>query len=364
MILVRYIMMEVSKPFLAACPLLALLYASYTAARLLTDAVQEFLPVETVVALVLLKTLVSLEVLVPIAFYLSVVAGLGRLYSDSEMNALFAAGVTPRRVLRGVLYPALIVAAAVAVLSLYGRPWAYDTAFRLEASAEGRLHLERLKAGRFISGQRGAGAMFANAQPDERHWRGVFVQREGAGPGRMRVLYAREARGRAGQGGEPPVVVFRDGWLYELTRTGSEAAEVVRFETYTLVLRDRPVPPAVKHKNTPTSALQGSQQPEDLAEFQWRLSNPLSTLLLGLLAFPLARGSPRSGKYARLGIAIGVYLLYYSVLATARTLVEEGTVGAIPGIWWAPALLAVALGLAYSRATSPVGHRSTPLRMP
>jgi len=39
-IVVRYVATEVSQPFVAACPLLVLLFAFYTAARLLTGAVK------------------------------------------------------------------------------------------------------------------------------------------------------------------------------------------------------------------------------------------------------------------------------------------------------------------------------------
>ena len=39
-----------------------------------------------------------------------------------------------------------------------------------------------------------------------------------------------------------------------------------------------------------------SDNPEDIAELQWRLSTPLSTLLLALLGVLLSRTTPRQGK--------------------------------------------------------------------
>ena len=44
-----------------------------------------------------LNTLVTLEILLPSAFFFSVLAAIGRLYRDSEMSALYAAGVSRAR---------------------------------------------------------------------------------------------------------------------------------------------------------------------------------------------------------------------------------------------------------------------------
>ena len=48
--------------------------------------------------------------------------------------------------------------------------------------------------------------------------------------------------------------------------------------------------------------------------------------------------SRRQSKYAKMGTAILIYSGYYLLCTSARTWVQHGTVGAFPGIWWAPAL--------------------------
>ena len=97
-----------------------------------------------------------------------------------------------------------------------------------------------------------------------------------------------------------------------------------------------------------TLQLLHSTAPRDVAELQWRLSTPLSTLLLGLLGIPLSRGRPRQNKYEKFGTAILIYSLYYLLCTSARTWVQHGVVGFFPGIWWAPAVLGlVLLGFAF-----------------
>ena len=58
---------------------------------------------------------------------------------------------------------------------------------------------------------------------------------------------------------------------------------------------------------------------------------------------PLSRGRPRQNKYAKFGPAILIYSGYYLLCTSARTWVEHGEVGRIPGLWWAPCLLALFL---------------------
>ena len=79
----------------------------------------------------------------------------------------------------------------------------------------------------------------------------------------------------------------------------------------------------------------------DVAELQWRLSRPLATLLLALIAVPLARSSPRQGRNEKIFTAALIFALYYNLSGLARTWVEQGTVGSFPGIWWLHFLLSV-----------------------
>src|SRR5258708_32206203 len=55
----------------------------------------------------------------------------------------------------------------------------------------------------------------------------------------------------------------------------------------------------------------------DIAELQWRLSTPLSTLLLGMLGIPLSRARPRQRNYEKFGTAVLSYSGYYLLCTSA-----------------------------------------------
>ena len=107
-----------------------------------------------------------------------------------------------------------------------------------------------------------------------------------------------------------------------------------------------------------TAALIGSGNRAHLVELQRRISAAVSIVVLGLLAVPLARTTPREGRYGKLFLAVVVYFIYTNVLSIAENLVERGMVPGLVGVWpvhAAMALLALALLVRQSRGGRRLG---------
>ena len=83
----------------------------------------------------------------------------------------------------------------------------------------------------------------------------------------------------------------------------------------------------------------------DRAEFHWRLGVPLTLLVLTVLAVPLARTEPRKGRFAGLGSAVLVYLIYANLLAAGRGWLARDQVPEVFGLWWVHGLFLVLAGL-------------------
>lgn len=339
MILRRYLIREIGTPFVAILALFVILFASYSTARFLTDAVNGILPSDVIASLIVLKTIIALEVLLPIALYLAVVAALGRLYADSEMTAMFAAGASPHVALRAAFQVSLVLAVLVGSLSLYMRPWAYRTSYLIRAEAEVRLDLRNLEGGNFYESPAGTRTIFLDrSRPKDSSSENVFVQFQLSSEA-TRAIYAAEAY-LEGSAGGAQTVRFRNGRVYDLNRDGSRG-RILKFKELALQLE----PPTIesseyRRKAMPSVELAASAAPADIAELQWRLSTPVSTLLLGLAGVSLSRRSRRGGgRHGRMVAAILVYATYYLLSISARTWVEHGTVGPAPGIWWVPAAL-------------------------
>src|ERR1700761_5064588 len=118
MIINRYLLREIAGPLAIVLSVLAVLFTSYGAASFLSDAVSGLLPTDMIVQVISLRTLIALEMLIPIALYLAVVMSLGRMYVDSEITALFVLGLTPSKLMGIVFGLSLSAAMVVAGLSL------------------------------------------------------------------------------------------------------------------------------------------------------------------------------------------------------------------------------------------------------
>ena len=359
MIISRYLVRELSRPLLATLGVLVVLFASYSAAGFLSDAAQGLLPMDAIAELVGLKLLISLEVLIPASLYLSVMLSFARLYGESEFIAMFALRMTPGTMTRAVLALSACLALAVAGLSLVVRPWAYQRLHAISDQAAILLDVDRMAAGTFYVGQHGARVIYLGRRDGDGPTAGdVFARIRRRD--RTEIISARDATAlpRADGGSE---IELRDAHVYEIERDGGRPDEVVEARAMALgpELRDAD-PPGYSAVAASTAHLVASGTPEDIAELQWRLSTPLSTLLLGLMGMPLSRVRPRQGRHSKLGVAFFVYFGYYLLCTSARTWVQHGAIGRFPGIWWAPFLLTLfLLGTAYRPRLDFAGKRGS-----
>lgn len=346
MILDRYLTREIAKPMLLGTGLLVLIFTGYSAAVEMTGDKSGLLEPATVARLIFLNTLVALEVLLPTALYLSIVATLGRLYRDSEMAALNAAGIGEPRILVAVVKFSLFIALVVAVISVFGRPWAYQQSYQLEAEATAEFNINRIKPGQFLELQDNTYVLFA-AGVDKKNNKltGVFLQTEE--PGKSRVIYAQEATMPQSDPGVPRSVEFINGYGYLLDRSGTNDV-ILKFKSLVMHLQEDARTASRKRKAIPTVQLGQSSKPKEIAEYQWRLSTPVATLLLAMLAVPLSRGTPRENRHTGFFVAILVYIGLFNLASMARNWVEQEKVGALPGLWWVYALaFLLFLGLFY-----------------
>ncbi len=340
MILRRYIIGEILKPAVTIISLLIAIFASYMAVTYLADAVVGVLSPKSVLILIALKVGMALEVLLPITFYLSVIIALGRLYKDSEMTALSACGVGLADVLKAVVVLAVPIAVLAGVASLVIRPAAYETIYRLRAQAKAEFDISRMEADRFMEFDLASGkyAFFAE-DIDQQNHAALDVFFRVKKKGEWQVIKAEKMQ-QAGSGPNgQKVLVFKNGTLLEYASDGT-GGQVTRFEEALYPVQDQNQSERYRRKAATSLYLFRSDLLEDIAEFQWRLSTPLSTILLALLGIPLSKTNPRKGEYAKLGLAIIYFAVYYQMFVIAKTQVEKGGVPPQIGIWWVPAIMA------------------------
>lgn len=337
----RYIVREILKPLAAATGILALLFACFSGARYLAEAVTESLGPAAMLKLIGLKTVIALEVVIPVALYASVVMALGRMHRDREIVAMRAAGVGAFSLVRAVLWVCLPIALLVGVLSMGGRPWAYSGSYRIDAQAEAEFDIGRMQPGRFYGNEDSGRVSYVQAKSAAQGtMSGVFLYRRRDGA--SEIILARSGQQIEAGAAIRAQLQLEDGFLYKLVHAGA-ADSAVRFERLVLFLEDTEAQIGYKRKAASTRELFRSAAPPDIAELQWRLSRPLATVLLALVAVPLSRTNLRHGRQERAIAAALVFAVYYNLSGLAQSWVEQGVVGPWPGVWWLQALMLAAV---------------------
>jgi len=341
----HYLIREVSQPFMAIFSALVVIFITFSLSRFLVDADAGLLQPGEVARLTLLKSIISLDVLLPLSLFLGVMTGLGRLYTDSEIYAMRASGISEASLLRPLMRLTLVLAIVVALLSTWARPWAYAQAFSIKAMAEATAETGRIREAQFYDfGKNGKTVFIEHIAENGRDLDGIFIRtRKGSD---LQVITATKGE----------FEYFFKPMFHRLKLTDARIMRKVQdstdlsgqFGSFTLYLpAQSPKPPGYKVKSASTNELRQSSDPVDRAEFQWRLSTPVSALLLALAAIPLSRSRPRQGRYAKMLLALGIYAVYFNLLDVSRSWVEQGS---SPYIWWVPGLLALVVAGLYMPA--------------
>ncbi|MER2513452.1 MAG: LPS export ABC transporter permease LptF [Nitrosomonas ureae] len=338
----RYIAREIMLPFTVVILILIGLFASFSSARLLAGAVTETLGIAGLIKLVFLKTLIALEVLIPIALYISVIMGLGRLNKDQELNVIRSMGISGHRIVIAVLTVAIPVGIISGMLSSYVRPWAYGESYILDAQAEAELNTNRFQAGRFYGSEKSGRVIYVrNKNETDKQMQNIFHYIKK--PDGSEIVIAKQAQQiKPTTEDDRPHIQLSEGIIYQLTNIAS-TDDVIQFKKMIYFI-DNDFVTNYRRKAAATRTLWESDLPRDIAELQWRISRPLATILLALIALTFIHTAPRQDKTDKTYlIAALVFATYYNLSGLAKTWVEQETIGSVPGVWWLELLMLLAL---------------------
>lgn len=300
--------------------------------KLLGDASEGALPMGTIFALLGLRTLMALPSLMPAVLYLGVLLGLARMYEEREIVACQACGVSPRRLYAITMSFAAAFSLVIAALTFSVRPWAAEKYNSVRSRALARAGLADMSPGRFYElNARGEQVFFAGARSAaDRSLTDVFYHQ--VRDGTLSLITARRAIEQNDPNGPERFIRLYDGYQYEFPRAGRY--EVTEFEEMAVL-----VPPKADESDLAAARERGawelytSNEAADHAELQWRLAMPVSALLLVLAALPLSRADGRSDRYARIFVALLLYVAYRLLLGVTKNWVADGLVPPVPGLW-------------------------------
>ncbi|TKI04704.1 LPS export ABC transporter permease LptF [Martelella alba] len=344
----RYIMVEIRRLVMIIVGFLIFMYASFSAQRYLTDAANGTLALAVVLKVVFYKILISLDIIMPASLYVSVAIVLGQLYHDSEITALHASGFSPWRLYKAVMILAAPLALFATLLSLYGRPWAYANIYQLKQQSQSVLDVGHLQADKFNANGGGRMILARHIDPASQHLTDVLIYSRSEN---NTDLYRARSVDVIDPSPTNPTVMLKSGTAYVLDRQGTDDI-MQNYTHYRMALKPLNQSIETTHKSASVEALSHSSDPADTAELQWRESRGVITILMVLLAIPLSRAKPRQDRYATLLPLTVLFTAIFYGGNICRTLVANGTLPIIPGVWSVSLLMLLGLAILVARDLS------------
>ncbi len=337
-ILQKYILREWSWTALAVSVLLIIVVLGAYLADMLKDIAGGRVPAGLIGMQLLLHMPVAIGNILPLAGFVAVMWGLGRIYRDQEMAVMRSSGFGWTQLLRPLFTLMIPLAVVLLYMGLSLAPRSAQMAEQQLEQAFRSAAVWGLQAGKFHVLKQGELVLYAEAfEADGSTLRNIFIKQRHQD--REQVWVAQKGRYWMDEETGERYLVLENGKVVDLA-PGQMDVKVLGFARNDLRLPE-PEIRSRKGENIdkkPSLELLSNGNAESRAELQWRISPAITIIVLGLLAIPLSHSEPREGRGIRIILGILVYLLYGNMLYLCRTWMIEGILPTFIGMWWIHAI--------------------------
>lgn len=346
MLIFRYLAKEVFVTLASLTTILLLIFMSNQFVRYLNRAASGNLPGVIIMKLMMIELPNLMGLLLPLGFYVALLVAYGRLYAENEMTVLQACGYGPSQLLKHSFIMALIVSLLVTIITIWASPVISMERAKLLRTSGVQTLIQLIVPGRFRAESKGNQVFYVESMNrDHTKAQNVFLARiEFKNYSfQWNILWAENAFAETDPKTLEDYIVLRKGREYE-GKPGQANYQVAEFEQFKARLPHRKIANLDQDLRTLKFSDLLPYFNEDkakAAELQWRLSMPIMVLVLTLVAVPLSRVNPRSGKYAKLLPAILLYIFYANFMFISRDWVAAGKIPLWIGIWWLHLTVAV-----------------------
>ena len=347
MIIRDYVIKEVIRTFAGVFLVLFLIILSTQLLRSLSAVAEGKIALDFLFSLIFLRNIESLTLILPLTFFLSILLALSRLYNDSEMVALSACGIGPGTLLKSISIILFSFVFLQISLALVLAPWASNKMQYAEEAFKAASDIELITPGQFNLADNGSRVLYTESMPGPTQLENVFLHvEEDKGSS---VMVSRDAELITDDRQGSRYVIFQQGNRYD-GKPGSLDFRYIKFKDYGVLLEGKALKNIIPERESmPSIDLLGSDKLAHKAELQWRISQIIMMIILAILAVPLSKTAPRQGRYAKIALAIFLYIVYSNLLVVAMNWVRKGVVDPIIGMWWVHLIFLILFLVLFSR---------------
>ena len=335
----RYLNKNLVLIFLAILLIFSLIIFGNQFVSIAQKAVKHGIPLPELMPLMGFNMIRDLPIILSLSFFLSVVISISQLYKNSEAIAMNSFGIGEKNFLNFIKPLVILIFIIIFMLSMYIVPWAKYQKSVTEDITVNASEFTFISEGKFESFQNGKIVFYASESSlddneGEQNMEEIFIHLSNEST--PTVVLASEATKYKDSKSESIYLRLRDGVRYE-GLPGNGNVNILDFDSYDLEIVSGEVQKSISNftkiesRSSIDLLLEGGVLSH--AEIQWRLSQPISIMILSFIGVLLGRASPRTGKGVNLLFGIIIFMLYYNILLVAKNSVESGQLNPFIGLW-------------------------------
>lgn len=334
-ILDRYVLSDLTKPFLAGIGAFLVVMLSNTLYLYVGWIVEHGLSAATVGKLLLYSLPAIIVVTLPVGYMLATLLVLGRLARDSEITALRANGISLARIILPMMAGAVIVSYLGFLLNEEVVPWSNHETVKLQKEILKKTPAPLVKPNLFFPGTSSRYFYVDRVERDSLMDVLIFdLSRQGY----PQVITAERAVWEQTQW------MLYNGMMRKFNDQGFIRYEVA-FQRMELQLdltsnTDYFAPKSIQEQSA-GEAYQSIKQMQEqgqnvngmLVDYHLKYALPLATFFTALLAVPMGLQFSRMGSFIGVAVGIVVIFIWYVLYAFGRSLGASGTVSPMLAAW-------------------------------
>ena len=354
-LLAKYLMRNVLVLLVAVFTVIGLVVFGNQLVLVIKESLKQGIPVVDLLPLIGFKMIRDVPLILSLSLFLAIILSISALYKSSEaivMNSLGLGDKDFMSFIRPIVFSLFVF---VLFLTTVVVPWSKQQRSMIMDRTENASEFSFIKQGEFQEFKGGdivfyASKVIAGEEGGDQDMEEIFIYTL-AGSESI-ITLAEQAQKYTDVTTKSVYLRLKNGTRYH-GFPGDNNKKILKFGLYDLQIIDGEVGQSVvsniKTEGKNTIDLFRSNDLKSAAELQWRLSQPISILLLSALGVLLGKTSPRGGK--NLGVLTGVlvFIIYNNALLVAKSSLERGDLSPIVGLWSVHllALLVIVIFYAY-----------------
>jgi len=349
----RYIRRNLATLFFAIIFIIGLVLFGNQFVLMVQESVERGIPIQELMPLVSFNMIRDVSLILSLSLFLAVILTISQLYKNSEAVVMNSLGLSDKHFIVFIQPLVLLSFVIIFFLTIYAVPWANQQKNIMEEETNNASEFSFITEGEFEVFKQGDIVFYASESKSldtigEQNMEEIFIY--AIDDGNPVIVLASEAKKYIDSESDSIYLRLKDGVRYQGI-PGNENINILNFDLYDLEIvsgelqKSVAIYTKIEGKSTLDLIKEGGRYAN--AELQWRLSQPITVLILSVIGVFLGKASPRGGKGINLLIGVILFMLYYNGLLVAKSALELGQIDPIIGLWGVHFLMVVLLLLLY-----------------